>query len=315
MIVFRSLVLATVLAVMFACVPAFACDPVCVAPQVLQNGKCVTPTPTPTPTNNNINTLTNNNTETYNAAKIPVNTAYAPTSIPTSPCLKGYSGGAQAKDFGFSLGGDKVDAGCDARETARTYMLMDARKAACKVMVYSKKNQKLAARHPEQAVTMEDCMYKEVEVIPPALPIPPAPVPQPTVIVVPAPAPVPVVAPAPVPAVPVPQVAQLIGICTFGSSTSCLTSDKKVVTDPARPTFVCKEMLTATVEAFHRNSGSTILLKGNRNSSEDLLLASSRANRVKQQLEEYGVPSSSISTEVGTGDTRTVEIVLVPASK
>ena len=95
--------------------------------------------------------------QSYQAAKIPVATAYAPTSIPTVPCFKGYGAGVQAPNLGISAGGGKIDEGCNDRETARAYMLMGARKAACKVMVYSKQNKKLGAN----AVTMEDCMYQD----------------------------------------------------------------------------------------------------------------------------------------------------------
>ena len=95
--------------------------------------------------------------QSYQAAKIPVATAYAPTSIPTVPCFKGYGAGVQAPNLGISADGGKIDEGCNTRETARAYMLMGARKAACKVMVYSKQNTKLGAN----AVTMEDCMYQD----------------------------------------------------------------------------------------------------------------------------------------------------------
>jgi hypothetical protein len=117
----------------------------------------------------------NNTTNNVEAAKIPVATAYAPTSIPTVPCFKGFGAGAQAPNLGLSLGGGKVDQGCDARETARTYMLMGARKAACKVMVFSKKNQKKPAA---QQVTMDDCMYQEpVPVVAAAVSAPSTPAP------------------------------------------------------------------------------------------------------------------------------------------
>jgi hypothetical protein len=96
-------------------------------------------------------------TQSYQAAKIPVATAYAPTSIPTVPCFKGYGAGVQAPNLGISAGGGKIDEDCSVRETARSYMLMGARKAACKVMVYSKQNKKLGAN----AVTMDDCMYQD----------------------------------------------------------------------------------------------------------------------------------------------------------
>ena len=116
--------------------------------------------------------------QSYQAAKIPVDTAYAPTSIPTVPCFKGYGAGVQAPNLGISAGGGKIDEGCNDRETARTFMLMGARKAACKVMVYSKQNKKLGAN----AVTMEDCLFQDVppqvaKEEPPIVAAPPAVIP------------------------------------------------------------------------------------------------------------------------------------------
>lgn len=97
----------------------------------------------------------NNTTNISEASKIPVSTAYAPTTLPTVPCFKGYGGGAQTSGFGFSLGGGKVDEGCNAREDARSYMLMGSRTAACKIMITQKASKKAH-------ITMEDCMAGEV---------------------------------------------------------------------------------------------------------------------------------------------------------
>ena len=126
--------------------------------------------------NNGSNVSTSDTTNVV-APKIPVASAYAPTALPTVPCFKGYGGAVQTMAVGGSFGGGKVDQGCDSREQARVYMLMGSRLAACKVLVFNEKNQKLAKKHPEQAVTMDDCMYE-----PPVATVIEAPQPKPEVI-------------------------------------------------------------------------------------------------------------------------------------
>ncbi len=245
-----------------------------------------------------------------------MSTAYAPTSIPTVPCFKGYGGGIQTMNAGASFGGGKIDQGCDAREEARTYMLMDARKAACKVLVYDKKNQRLAKKHPEQAVTMEDCMYKEVVSEPQA--VAPAPVSSPVNIYLPANTQAPAVAAVTTP-VPVEYKTQmtvtpdqLIGICTFANAILCKPESGPTVITVSS---ICKQMLEQAKKSLLANPGSVLLITGNRNQSESEIVAVSRANNVKKQLISRGVPPSRIKTEVGMGTSRTVEIVLqTPAS-
>lgn len=139
--------------------------------------------------NGNGSNNTSYNSETNIAAtKIPVDTAYAPTTIPTVPCFKTYSGGAQTSAFGISLGGGKVDENCAILETARSFDAAGETLAACKV--------KISNKYAKNAgVSLEDCLTKERKFI--VLPAPtPAPQPlQPTIIIVPAP----VAAPAPLP--------------------------------------------------------------------------------------------------------------------
>ncbi len=117
------------------------------------------------------------------APKIPVDTAYAPTVLPTVTCFKGFSAGAQTMAFGGSFGGGKIDENCAILETARSFDAVGERIAACKVKI-SNKYAKAAG------VSMEDCLQAS---LPAPLPPPPAP-PQDRVIVVPAP-PVPVAPP------------------------------------------------------------------------------------------------------------------------
>lgn len=95
----------------------------------------------------------NNSTSVTNVAApvIPVASAYAPTSLPSAPCIKGYGVGVQSPSAGISFGGGKVDVGCDERELARSYALLGSKIAACKVLIANERSQKAG-------VTLEDCM-------------------------------------------------------------------------------------------------------------------------------------------------------------
>lgn len=77
--------------------------------------------------------------------------AYAPTSLPSAPCVKSFGVGVQSQAAGISFGGNKIDTGCDERELARSYALLGAKTAACKILVSNEKSQKAG-------VTMTDCM-------------------------------------------------------------------------------------------------------------------------------------------------------------
>jgi len=141
-----------------------------------------------------------NSVENIEAPKIPVASAYAPTTIPSAPCIKGFGAGIQTMPVGGSLGGSKVDAGCDIREDARSFFLAGSRLAGCKMLVSSKRAQKAG-------VTLQDCLTtpSPIAVVAPA-PVPVVqPAPQVTVVQAPptfvylsAPPPAPVVPPAPV---------------------------------------------------------------------------------------------------------------------
>ena len=247
------------------------------------------------------------NSETYNAAKIPVSTAYAPTTIPTSPCLKGYSGGGQGTSLGLSFGGSKVDENCAALETARAFDSMNERLAGCKVKISTKYAKKAG-------VTLEDCMATEMVAAPLPVAVVPPPAPQQPIVVVvpaqaaPAPVAVPVQVPAPSPAI------VWTSVCTFAGKVSCnVPGSDAVVVDPAHPTSVCKIMIDSAARAYKKSSGARFILVGNRNRDESDLLPTARANNVRKLLEGAGVPSSAISVQVGSGTTRTVEIVLIQA--
>jgi hypothetical protein len=127
----------------------------------------------------------NDTTNNVYAAKIPVSTAYAPTTFPTSPCLKSYSGGGQGTSLGVSFGGSKVDKNCALLETARAFDTVNERLPACKIKVSSEYAKKAG-------VTLADCMAVAVIIAPaPVAAVVPAPIaPQVIVVQVPTPAPV-----------------------------------------------------------------------------------------------------------------------------
>lgn len=119
----------------------------------------------------------NNTTNNVEAPKIPVATAYAPSSLPTVQCFKGTSVGAQSAAFGFSFGGGRIDDNCARLEVARSFDLAGERLAACKVKVSNKYAK-------EAGVTLEDCMLQQTVAAPPA-PVTVAPTPGPQVFILP----------------------------------------------------------------------------------------------------------------------------------
>ena len=256
-------------------------------------------------TNTNASSATNNGNNSNNsvtniaAPKIPVNTAYAPSTYPTVTCFKGLGAGVQTGAFGGSFGGGKIDENCAILEAASK---AQNRLSYCKVYISNKYVKKAG-------VTLEDCMAEEPK--PEAAPISPAPAP--VQIILPSNTPIAAVAPPQVVAPPeykteiTVEPNRLIGICTFTKAISCQgETGPSVVTVSA----VCRQMLDAAREALRRNPGSVLIIRGNHNPSEDRLVATSRANNVKRQLEANGVKSSQIKVEAGTGSARTVEIVL-----
>ena len=244
----------------------------------------------------------NNSSTVYNQVH-QTPRAYAPDAIPSAPCVKGFSGGASTPLLGGTFGAGKVDKGCEARETARAFALLNNPTAAAKILCSTD-----AAKRAH--LTMSDCLAMQAPVAA-AVPVPEDP--RPTVVVVPVqkidPAP-------PVAKVEAPVDPRLIGICTFAGKTSCTNpgSDATLV-NSARPTSICKIMLDAARKALRDNPNSIIVLRANKNSSEPSMVATSRGYNVKRQLEADGVASSRIRVETGdSGGDRTVEISLVPQS-
>lgn len=100
------------------------------------------------------------------ASKIPVSTAYAPSTFPTVGCFKGYGAGVQTAPVGVSLGGGKIDENCAILEAAgRAHNLL----AFCKVYVSNKYVKKAG-------VTLADCLnappVPEVRTVVPVLSTP-----------------------------------------------------------------------------------------------------------------------------------------------
>src|SRR5437870_858771 len=203
---------------------------------------------------------------------------------------------------GISLGGSKLDTECDLRESARAFSLIGNRGAAAKILCQTK-----AAKKAH--LTEADCQTLEVAQAEP-------PAPSPVQIVMPSnqpAAPIAAVSEAPAPtqvSAPARQAeSHLIGICTFAKAITC-----KPETGPAVITVssICKQMLDAARKALRESPNSVLLVRGNRNPSEEGLTATARANNVKRQLTASGVDPDRVKVETGKGGTRTVELVLVP---
>lgn len=77
-------------------------------------------------TNSNANSGNNSNQtvtvqgDSYEAARIPVSTAYAPNIMPTAVCMGSSSGGVQGASFGVSIGSSWTDDNCMLLEQVRT---------------------------------------------------------------------------------------------------------------------------------------------------------------------------------------------------
>lgn len=271
----------------------------------------------------------NNTTNIAEASKIPVSTAYAPTALPTVPCFKGYGGGAQTSGFGFSLGGGKVDEGCNAREDARSYMLMGSRTAACKIMITQKASKKAH-------ITMEDCMASdvsngtEVDSMVPAV-IGSNGVENMTILdngashnqipgiseafTTPIDGTLSNLSTSPMPTQNAIGIIgkdtsrdRVIGVCTFASSqTKC----QAVQTSPKHVTDICDVMLEEARRALHEDSTALLKLEGNRNKQEDVVLDIERTMATRVKLVNMGVDPNRIIMTYGNSGERTVVITLI----
>ncbi len=74
-------------------------------------------------------------TVSYQAARIPVATAYAPNIAPTALCKFGVSGGGQGMTFGFSVGVSITDDNCMLLEQVRTVSVILGQKEIAQEMM------------------------------------------------------------------------------------------------------------------------------------------------------------------------------------
>jgi hypothetical protein len=197
-----------------------------------------------------------------------------------------------------------MDNECDLRETARAFSLIGNRGAAAKILCQTKAAKKA---HLSEA----DCQALEVAQAEP-------PAPSPVQILMPSNQPAPPVA-AVMPATAAPAPAsdvvrepepRLLGICTFAKAITCKPEGK--VPAVVTVSSICKQMLDAARKALRESPNSVLLLRGNRNPSEDGLTATARANNVKRQLAASGVDPDRVKVVTGKGTERTVELVLIP---
>jgi hypothetical protein len=232
------------------------------------------------------------------APKMPVSTAYAPTTLPTSPCTKGFSAGLQTLPFGGSFGANTVDKNCVILEAARNAPNI---LAFCKVYV-THKAVKAAG------VTLADCIGPK--------PDPPQPVVIEKRVEVPVVVekPVEVIKTVEVPVeVPRPFDPQLVGICTFASQFQC-DLKTKTPSDPLHVTTICDDMLRQAITLQRNNPGTVIKLIGNENDSEKLsssMYSLARAKNVQRRLVALGALPGSIAVETGKTGDRTVEVWVI----
>ncbi len=95
--------------------------------------------------NSNSNANNGNNAQTnvsvqgdsvsYQAARIPVATAYAPNIVATALCKFGVSGGGQGMTFGFSVGVSITDENCMLLEQVRTVSVILGQKEVAQEMM------------------------------------------------------------------------------------------------------------------------------------------------------------------------------------
>jgi hypothetical protein len=120
--------------------------------------------------NSSASAANNGNNSNNSTVNVPRQTpfAYSPEALPTSPCFKGYSAGASSPLIAGSFGGGKIDKGCEARETARSFALLGNPTAAAKLLCSTEASKRAG-------LTPDECMNIILPVTPVA-PVAPAPV-------------------------------------------------------------------------------------------------------------------------------------------
>ena len=257
-------------------------------------------------------TGSNNTTLQYHEVR-QVAPAIAPDSFPSAPCIKGYGGAVQTGFAGASIGGGKVDRGCDDRETARSFALMGNRLAAEKILCGTP-----AAKRAH--LTMEECMKNE-EAPPEPLPPPEIRV-EPKIEVVPIPVPEPAGPPSGNVVPPTPKFERrLAGVCVFPSDfVGCSSEGEKgsiVHVDQLHITKPCKQMLDAAIAELVEYPESTIEVEGNVSSDENKdFLANNRVDRVRRYLLDKGIALDRIKTNLSFGHNNTVKLwINAPAAQ
>jgi hypothetical protein len=210
---------------------------------------------------NGSNNSTYSNTTNVAAPKIPVATALAPETLPTSPCYKTYSGAGQAQSFGFSFGGGKVDKGCDDRETARLFAVAGNRIAFAKVMCDTP-----AAKRAH--LTLEECAASL-----------PAPVAVP-IVQAPAPAPVPNI----IVNVPAPVVITEPAMPVASNNSGTLRDVGTCKLYYGKPTNVCYRILDDAVIALRNNTAARLVLVGPMETSKVLPYLAGKIDRSRVEL-------------------------------
>ena len=202
--------------------------------------------------------------------------AYAPdAAFTTSPCVKGFSGGASFPGGAGTLGFSKTDKGCDTRQTAVVFHAIGNDEAAALLLCSTD-----AAKRAH--LTLAQCMA----IVPPVPPVVvPAPIPAPPQIIV-----VPVPAQAPVPVVEEHSKSSLIlhnvGTCRLPNG---------------RPTNACYRMLDDAVLVLETYPNSRIVLTGPLQS--DIVVSYLRKrvsqSRIELKLADEQNTTMLIQTEIG----------------
>lgn len=106
----------------------------------------------------------------YQAANIPVATAYAASIQPTAVCALSTSGGAQGVGFGFSLGGSYIDENCMLLEQVRATNNLGEREVAQEMMMgvpaYAAAKKRIADRKAGAAKSTATGVSAAVEAAP-----------------------------------------------------------------------------------------------------------------------------------------------------
>ena len=88
----------------------------------------------------------------YKAQEIPVSTAIAPPSFPTSPCRIALSAGLSLMNVGISGGGSTLDTQCDLRASAQAFSAIGDNESAEYLLCSLESSKKLPKCQPKLAI-------------------------------------------------------------------------------------------------------------------------------------------------------------------